>query len=69
MNAKLLLLMVVTITLFGCATAPKQDLTSLQIQAFQTREFEAPIKIVFGSVLSVFQDLGYIVDSADRETG
>lgn len=68
-SSKLWFLAVVTIGLSGCATAPQQEMTSLQIQAFQTHEFEASRKIVFGSVISVFQDLGYIVESADRETG
>jgi hypothetical protein len=53
----------------ACATPPKQQPTSLQIQAFQTKEFEAAEFVVFSSVLSVFQDLGYIVESADRATG
>jgi hypothetical protein len=43
--------------------------TPLEIQAFQTHEFETQKRIAFGSVLSVFQDLGYIVQSADLETG
>ena len=55
--------------LVGCATMPKQAPTSLQIQAFQTKEFETSKSIVFGSVISVFQDLGYIVQSADKDTG
>ncbi|MGS1015126.1 hypothetical protein ACVCL0_03835 [Rhodanobacter sp. UC4450_H17] len=53
----------------GCATSPKPTPTSLQIQSFQTKEFETTKTIVFGSVLSVFQDLGYIVQSADKDTG
>ena len=55
--------------LSSCATAPAQDMTSLEIQAFQTQEFEASKKVVFGSVVSVFQDLGYIIESADIDTG
>jgi hypothetical protein len=55
--------------LAGCATAPKATPTSLQLQSFQAKEFETSKVIAFGSVLSVFQDLGYIVASADRETG
>jgi hypothetical protein len=43
--------------------------TPLEIQAFQTHEFETQKRIAFGSVLSVFQDLGYIVQSADLDTG
>ena len=53
----------------ACATPKKIAPTSLQIQSFQTKEFEANKSIAFGSVLSVFQDLGYIVSSADKETG
>jgi hypothetical protein len=52
----------------GCAIAPPSP-TPLQIQAFQSHEFEAPKRIAFGSVLSVFQDVGYIVQSADLDTG
>ncbi|MGH8250139.1 MAG: hypothetical protein ACREVI_05505 [Steroidobacteraceae bacterium] len=58
-----------SIVLVGCATTPKQQATSLQLQAFQSKEFEVVKTVAFGSVVSVFQDLGYIVESADRETG
>lgn len=63
------LLCIAVLILSGCATNTTQEMTSLQIQAFQTQEFEASKKIVFGSVVSVFQDLGYIVESADIDTG
>jgi len=53
----------------GCATAPEPAPTSMQLQSFQAKEFETSKLVAFGSVLSVFQDLGYIVASADRETG
>jgi hypothetical protein len=53
----------------GCATPKKAQETPLQLQAFQAREFETNKTTAFGSVLSVFQDLGYIVASADKETG
>ncbi|MGN2241879.1 hypothetical protein ACFWZU_00060 [Frateuria sp. GZRR33] len=55
--------------LVGCAPATKPAPNALQIQSFQTKEFEASKTVVFGSVLSVFQDLGYIVQSADKDTG
>jgi hypothetical protein len=58
-----------TAALTGCATSPNTAPTSLQIQSFQTKEFETTKTIAFGSVLSVFQDLGYIVQSADKDTG
>lgn len=39
------------------------------MQSFQTREFEASKDIAFAAVMSVFQDLGYVIQSADKETG
>ncbi|HEU5137909.1 MAG TPA: hypothetical protein VFU13_22390 [Steroidobacteraceae bacterium] len=53
----------------GCATPRKPAPTSLQLQAFQAKEFETAKLAAFGSVITVFQDLGYIVSSADLETG
>lgn len=57
------------LALSACATQSDQALTPLQIQAFQKHQFETTKGVVFGSVVSVFQDLGYIVESADVETG
>lgn len=53
----------------GCATARAPTLTPLEIQSLQTREYENSKNIVFSSVISVFQDLGYTVKSADKDTG
>lgn len=44
-------------------------MSGLELQQLQTREYEASNVTVFASVLTVLQDSGYIVDSADRETG
>ncbi len=66
-SAPLVLGMVVFLT--GCATTKSVAPTSLQIQSFQSKEFETNKSVAFGSVLSVFQDLGYIVSSADKDTG
>lgn len=57
------------LSLASCGGTPKKESTSLELQSFQAKEFEAPKAIVFGSVISVFQDIGYIVQSADKETG
>ena len=54
--------------LAGC-TPPGPVLTPLEIQSLQTREFEHDKAVVFASTMSVFQDLGYIVNSADLDTG
>jgi hypothetical protein len=59
-----------SIALFcGCVTPPRQDPPPLQLQAYQLREFEVDKSIALGSVITVFQDLGYIIQSADKDTG
>lgn len=55
--------------LTGCASTPEQQPTSLQVQSFQTREFETTKSIAFGAALSILQDQGYIIESADKDTG
>jgi hypothetical protein len=60
----------ITILLAGCQTAPPTpEKTSLEIQAFQTKMFEIDKGTAFRSVLSVLQDLGYTVQSANLDTG
>ena len=53
----------------GCATPPQREKSSLEIQAMQAKSFEADKPTTFRSVLSVLQDLGYVVQSASIETG
>ncbi len=55
----------------GCMTTlePSGGMTPLEIQSLQTREYENKKGIVFASVVSVFQDLGYTLKSADKDTG
>ena len=43
--------------------------TSIQLQAIQAEEFETTKEVAFAATLSVFQDLGYIIDSAELATG
>lgn len=65
-----LILTAVGFTLAGCVVQQqKPPMTPLEIQSIQTREFESPKKIVFASVVSVFQDLGYTIKNADLNTG
>ena len=47
----------------------KSTKTSLELQSIQSKEFATTKKIAFASTLSVFQDLGYIIESGDFETG
>jgi len=53
----------------GCALPPPIQMTPVEIQALQTREYETSKQVAFAAVLSVFQDLGYIIESAELETG
>ena len=65
-----LMLTTVTLVLTGCAAQQqKPPKTPLEIQSIQTREYESSKKIVFASVVSVFQDLGYTIKNADLNTG
>jgi len=53
----------------ACASSPSTQMTPMEIQALQTREYETNKHIAFASTLTVFQDLGYIIESADESTG
>ncbi len=55
-----------TATLAAPKAAP---LTPMQLQAIQTKEFEADKPTIFSSVVAVFQDLGYTLNTADVNTG
>ena len=60
----------ILIFLAGCETTkPTVNLTPLEIQSMQSRSYDTGKKIVFPSVMSVFQDLGYSINSADINTG
>lgn len=70
MRIRQALLLALPLFLTACATdgaAPQK--TSLEIQAFQSKQFETDKKTAFNSTMSVFQDLGYVVNSASLETG
>ena len=65
-----LFLPILFIFITGCETTkPKLNLTPLEIQSIQSRSYEHSKDIVFPSVMSVFQDLGYSINSADINTG
>jgi len=64
-----LLAVLAIVVLSGCMTAPKPTMTPLEIQSLQSREYEATKKVVFPSVISVFQDIGYTITNADIQTG
>lgn len=47
----------------------KKQLSSLELQAFQSHDFEGTKQLVFGSVMTVLQDSGYRVEQGNLETG
>jgi hypothetical protein len=55
--------------LSACTTTSAPTLTPLELQSLQSRTYEAGKDIVFPSVVSVFQDLGYTITQGDIETG
>jgi len=65
----ILLSMATTLTLVSCVPPPQPTMTPLEIQSLQSRDYEASKEIVFPSIVSVFQDLGYTITNADFETG
>lgn len=64
----LLLPLILAVLSSGCVT-PTPTLTPLELQALQSREFESTKEVVFPSIVSVFQDLGYTITNADLPTG
>lgn len=68
----LLLFLILSLVFSGCAlleNIQQPQLTPLEIQNLETREYSAPKERVFASVMSVFQNLGYNIVSADQATG
>lgn len=69
MKKSLLAILLLCLVITGCQTVPQSTKTPLELQSIQTKEFETSKKAAFAATLSVFQDLGYIVESASFETG
>ena len=71
---KILMAICLSLSLAGCSINSiygevDPELSSVEMQALQTREFEATEDQVFSAIIATFQDCGYIVSSADRSTG
>jgi hypothetical protein len=62
------LMLALTIPSMG-AIAKDSKMTALQIQQMQVKDVEVNKSIAFSSVMSVLQDSGYRIGSADKETG
>ena len=60
---------ILALSLVGCAGHQAKKKTSLELQAIQSQQFETTKSVGFAAVISVFQDLGYIIENADKESG
>ena len=65
-----------TIILAGCiaamaasAQAKKPEISGLELQQIQAKDIEAPKDVAFAAVMTVLQDAGYRIGSADKDTG
>lgn len=63
------LYLLLTLILSACVSQPVSTKSPLELQAIQSKEFETNKKVAFAATLSVFQDMGYIIESASFETG
>lgn len=61
--------------LTGCVTVDSvfgeldPQVSQVQLQALQTREFDASEQQLFSATIGAFQSYGYAIQSADRSTG
>ncbi len=53
----------------GAVAKKAPELTPMELQALQSKEFETSKQVLFASVVSVFQDLGYQIENASYEAG
>jgi hypothetical protein len=53
----------------GCASSPPAPKSGIELQAYQAKEFETNKRTAFSATMSVFQDLGFIIDDGDFDTG
>src|SRR5210317_90076 len=69
MKKNIILFFSLFLTLSACQMEPEINLTPLEIQSMQSRSYNKSKDIVFPSVMSVLQDLGYSIKTADIKTG
>lgn len=67
---KIVIGLTLALPITGCTlTSVMNKQTPLQLQAVQSREYDANKSVTFAATMSVLQDLGYIIQSADKDTG
>lgn len=59
----------VALSAIGCATPPEPPKSGIELQSYQAKEFETSKRAAFSATMSVFQDLGFIIDDGDFDTG
>jgi hypothetical protein len=64
-----LLAAIAAVFLGGCASPPAAPKSGVQLQAYQAKEFETNKRAAFSATMSVFQDLGFIIDDGEFDTG
>ena len=69
MKKHIILFFSLFLTLSACQMEPEINFTPLEIQSMQSRSYDKSKDIVFPSVMSVLQDLGYSIKTADIKTG
>ena len=69
-NMGILIASVAIVTMPSAALAEKKPKpTALEVQQMQSRDLETSKNVAFSAVMSVLQDEGYRVGSADKDTG
>jgi hypothetical protein len=63
------LLLSVSLVANPAVEAKKPQLTPMELQAIQSKEFETNKEAAFGAVMTVVQDLGYTIQTADLPSG
>jgi len=66
-------ILAVAVVFIGCATDSKQlildDVQQVEVRSYQTRTYEQPKPAVLRAVVSTLQDLSFIADKVDMESG
>jgi len=68
---KILIASALALSLSSVAALAKKapEMTGLELQQIQSRDVEATKEVTFSAVMSVLQDAGYRIGSADKDTG
>ena len=64
-----LLAAIIALFVGGCAAPAAAPKSGVELQAYQAKEIETNKRAAFSATMSVFQDLGFIIDDGDFDTG